>query len=890
LFYLEMVASKGGNGRWLRKYKVFFLIGLVILLFQVLLAAHFLELNKSSSLDDWQPQSQQPVSQTVDSVSRRKPQAVNTTVLRVEELSFKPECEIAGKEAVSAIHRAKSQKCKQLIVNVTCRSLAGLLYPKRLTGSCPGDGKITGKALGCFKDENNYRLLSGYFGVNKKTNSPDYCIQLCLQSGFEYAGVQYSTECFCGNEEPPATYKLPDSSCNMKCPGDSHATCGGYYTINIYQTGIKKFVPQVANTESPVADDHVRIVFLLTLNGRALRQVKRLLKILYHKNHYYYIHVDVREDYLFRELLHLEQRFPNVRLTRRRFATIWGGASLLEMLLSCMSELLEMPGWRWDFVLNLSESDYPVKMVSSLERFLSANRDRNFVKSHGRDTQRFLQKQGLDKTFVECDMRMWRVADRQLPAGLQMDGGSDWIALSRKFVAHVAAKEPDELVSGLRQVFRHTLLPAESFFHTVLRNTHFCDSYVDNNLHVTNWKRKLGCKCQYKHVVDWCGCSPNDFRPDDWPRIQTTSSRHLYFARKFEPIINQAILLKLELWLFGVEKPSRKVPNLHSYWQSIYHHMDLTPQIDDGLRTVISSIGRIWAKSVTNGTCKIQIKETKSATSYHSKDSYKYTLVHLRTAVDASEVDVEVAFRPINMTYLVAPSALTKRLEELIVSSDFDQKEQMSRNFPRILSPNSEPVLVYKFASSEVTFVHNISCLWVNPMGTLAEVTDISIDENSATGHSKPILKQPHLPGPWTVKLIHQQTLLAEVKFLITPLEYHMSNPITQKQATLIHGGPLSRSVVDNFDKFLDSGYDQTILKAVSVSNSKKTGRELQSWIDSLLTKFYVVEKMCAVKRAVQICGVQLEECFNTTWSSFAPDPKSVIGNVNQTTGAFDIW
>jgi protein xylosyltransferase len=90
-----------------------------------------------------------------------------------------------------------------------------------------------------------------------------------------------------------------------------------------------------------------------------------------------------REDYLFRELLHLEQRFPNVRLTRRRFATIWGGASLLEMLLSCMSELLEMPGWRWDFVLNLSESDYPVKMVSSLERFLSANRDRNFVKSHG---------------------------------------------------------------------------------------------------------------------------------------------------------------------------------------------------------------------------------------------------------------------------------------------------------------------------------------------------------------------------------------------------------------------------------------------------------------------------------------------------------------------------
>ena len=39
----------------------------------------------------------------------------------------------------------------------------------------------------------------------------------------------------------------------------------------------------------------------------------------------------------------------------------------------------------------------------------------------------------------------------------------------------------------------------------------FCRSYINNNLHLTNWKRKLGCKCQYKAVVDWCGCSPNDF-------------------------------------------------------------------------------------------------------------------------------------------------------------------------------------------------------------------------------------------------------------------------------------------------------------------------------------------------------------------------------------------
>lgn len=59
----------------------------------------------------------------------------------------------------------------------------------------------------------------------------------------------------------------------------------------------------------------------------------------------------------------------------------------------------------------------------------------------------------------------------------------------------------------------------QSFFHTLLHNSHFCDKWMENNLHVTNWNRKRGCKCQHKNVVDWCGCSPNDFLSQDLDRI-----------------------------------------------------------------------------------------------------------------------------------------------------------------------------------------------------------------------------------------------------------------------------------------------------------------------------------------------------------------------------------
>lgn len=100
------------------------------------------------------------------------------------------------------------------------------------------------------------------------------------------------------------------------------------------------------------------------------------------------------------------------------------------------------------------------RTTSKLEYFLSINNGKNFLKSHGRDVQKFIQKQGLDKTFDECEYRMWRVGDRKLPTGILMDGGSDWIALHRDFVKYTVESE-DELVAGLKIVFKHTLLPAE---------------------------------------------------------------------------------------------------------------------------------------------------------------------------------------------------------------------------------------------------------------------------------------------------------------------------------------------------------------------------------------------------------------------------------------------
>lgn len=83
--------------------------------------------------------------------------------------------------------------------NVMSRSVVWLIYFPNISASELNSmvcvmfpGFTAGKSLGCYRDEKNFRLLSGYYANLKTTNSPKHCINMCLQSGFPYAGVQYS--------------------------------------------------------------------------------------------------------------------------------------------------------------------------------------------------------------------------------------------------------------------------------------------------------------------------------------------------------------------------------------------------------------------------------------------------------------------------------------------------------------------------------------------------------------------------------------------------------------------------------------------------------------------------------------------------------------------------
>lgn len=71
------------------------------------------------------------------------------------------------------------------------------------------------------------------------------CMKFCGKS--EYAGLEYGRECWCSVDLNTLSLKLPDSSCDLACSGNSSQVCGGSLTITLY-----KRIPGARSTASKI--------------------------------------------------------------------------------------------------------------------------------------------------------------------------------------------------------------------------------------------------------------------------------------------------------------------------------------------------------------------------------------------------------------------------------------------------------------------------------------------------------------------------------------------------------------------------------------------------------------------------------------------------------------
>jgi len=63
------------------------------------------------------------------------------------------------------------------------------------------------------------------------------CTSFCSAGGYTFAGLEYASECCCGNSlVNGGALSTFSSQCNMPCSGNGKEICGGPNAITLYST------------------------------------------------------------------------------------------------------------------------------------------------------------------------------------------------------------------------------------------------------------------------------------------------------------------------------------------------------------------------------------------------------------------------------------------------------------------------------------------------------------------------------------------------------------------------------------------------------------------------------------------------------------------------------
>ena len=89
--------------------------------------------------------------------------------------------------------------------------------------------------IGCGADQYGNNALTGY-REDIPTMTVETCIDTCSGKGFNIAGLEYGSQCFCGSSLPARASPIPNVSgpCTKPCAGNNKQNCGNSNALSLY--------------------------------------------------------------------------------------------------------------------------------------------------------------------------------------------------------------------------------------------------------------------------------------------------------------------------------------------------------------------------------------------------------------------------------------------------------------------------------------------------------------------------------------------------------------------------------------------------------------------------------------------------------------------------------
>ena len=248
----------------------------------------------------------------------------------------------------------------------------------------------------------------------------------------------------------------------------------------------------------------MKIAILITAYHKP-DQLIHLIKCLGSKIRYsdIYMHFDLKSDVDDSWLRTLSDLGVNVL---HLFRVYWGGFNQLKSIVSLIEMALNKD--KYDYLILISGQDVPIKPYRELVAYLSENNGKSFIDSNKFPVGGWNYRQGfgrvhwfwfLDHIHYRGVHRLQRVSHhifdkfsivKSAAKGLDFYGGSDWWMLP----GEVAGLCLSEFKSNKKLVscFRHSFIPSEMFFQTVINNSKFQATIVNNNKRYILWREGSG--------------------------------------------------------------------------------------------------------------------------------------------------------------------------------------------------------------------------------------------------------------------------------------------------------------------------------------------------------------------------------------------------------------
>lgn len=234
-----------------------------------------------------------------------------------------------------------------------------------------------------------------------------------------------------------------------------------------------------------LSSDSVKIAYFIMIHDQPGKFMKLFHKI-YSRDQFYLIHIDRKaKPEITEEIQLFLVQFPNAYILES-MNIISGGFSMIQAELDAMEFLLNV-STEWDYFINLSGEDYPLKSQTIIREFLAARRGKNYLFYYDQKFYRPDTLQRIQNHFTELAHRISSlIYKREFMKGVVPYIGGKWVIFTRDTCAFLSNNKK---VMEFEEYYLNTLLPGDSFFQTVLMNTSFHDIIVNDDKRAVLEKR-----------------------------------------------------------------------------------------------------------------------------------------------------------------------------------------------------------------------------------------------------------------------------------------------------------------------------------------------------------------------------------------------------------------